>query len=72
MSWPGARALLPGEHFHLLKTRDVPTGAWFLANPEADLRRSHAETDVTSWLQFFDLRVANECEAISEDEFPPG
>ena len=32
----------------------------------------HVETDLSSPLQFFDLRAANECEQQSEDEYPPG
>ena len=67
-----ARALLPGEHFHLLKRVGDPEGAFSRANPEADLSREFRETDPSSPLQFFDLRVANECEQESLDEFPPG
>jgi hypothetical protein len=29
------------------------------------------EEDQSSWPQFFDLRVANGCEDLSEDEYPP-
>jgi hypothetical protein len=70
--WDTARALLPGEHFHLLKTVDDPTAVFNRTNPESDLTRSYTETDVSSPLQFFDLRVANLCEQESLDEFPPG
>jgi hypothetical protein len=72
MAWGAARALLPGEHFHLLKAWGTPTSAWVRVNAEADLSRARAETDTTARLQFFDLRVANPCEDQSLDEFPPG
>jgi hypothetical protein len=71
MEWTAARALTGGEHFHLLKTRLDPTAPFVRANPEADVARSHVETDASAWLQFFDLRVANACEDESLDEFPP-
>ena len=71
-AWPAARPLEPGEHFHLLKALDEPTNRFGLVNGEADLSRSFSETDRGSALQFFDLRVANECEVESEDEYPPG
>ena len=40
-------------------------------NGESDLNRSFTETDISSPLQFFDLRVATACEVQSEDEYPP-
>ena len=70
LRWDGARALEPGEHFHLLKALDQPTNAFSRANPEADLSLGFSETDRSSHLQFFDLRAANACEAESQDEFP--
>jgi len=72
LSWDAARGLLAGEHFHLLKTSTDPAGSYRRVNPESDLARSHVETDTSSRVQFFDLRVANECELQSLDEFPPG
>lgn len=72
LTWQGARALVGAEHFHLLKASDDPRSAFFHVNGEGDLSRQHVETDVTSRLQFFDLRVANGCEDLSLDEFPPG
>ena len=59
------------EDYHVLDGTG-PAGWAQRANPEADGARSHAETDTTSPLQFFDLRVANGCEEESVDEFPPG
>ena len=72
MSWTTARPIFPDEHFHLLKALDAPTELFSRANPEGDLSRSHSETDLSSPLQFFDLRVANPCEEESLDEYPPG
>jgi hypothetical protein len=72
VSWDAARALLPTEHFHLLKATERPTNLFALANPELDVRRRHDENDRGSRLQFFDLRVATACEVQSLDEYPPG
>lgn len=72
MLWSLARPLLPDEHFHLLKTTDDPTNPFVRVTPEGDLSRRHDETDLSSWIQFFDLRVANECETQSVAEYPPG
>jgi hypothetical protein len=72
MLWPSARALLAGEHFHLLKTVDRPTNAFVMINAEQDVALAYSETDVSSWIQFFDLRIANACEAVSDREYPPG
>jgi hypothetical protein len=72
LTWATARALLPSEHFHLLKARLDPTAIFFRANPEGDLSRSFTETDSSASRQFFDLRVADACEQESADEFPPG
>lgn len=69
--WESARDLLAAEHFHLLKTVNDPTNAFGRVNPEGDLSRGHVETDRSSPLQFFDLRVANGCEDESLDEYPP-
>lgn len=38
----------------------------------SDLALSFTETDVSAWLQFFDLRIANACELQSRDDEPPG
>jgi len=72
MLWPDARGLLAGEHFHLLKTVDRPTEAFVMVNDEQDLSLEHVETDLSSWIQLFVLRVANACEAVSAREYPPG
>jgi hypothetical protein len=72
IDWTRARSLLPGEHFHLLKTADSPTAAWANALPEGYAALTRSERDAGSRLQFFDLRVANACEVLSLDEFPPG
>ena len=69
--WTLARALLGGEHFHLLKAVNSATSPFTLANPELDLARTFTETDTSSRLQFFDLRVANACEVESADDEPP-
>jgi hypothetical protein len=71
MLWPAARRLLSGEHFHLLKAWGQATSAFSRVNPEGDVSSSFAEVDTSEDLQFFDLRVANACEAQSLDEFPP-
>jgi hypothetical protein len=70
--WPTARALLPGEHFHLLEARDTPQRPFELVNGEGFPGTSWTENDITSRLMFFDLRVANACEQLSLDEYPPG
>jgi hypothetical protein len=72
LEWAGARPLVGDEHFHLLKAVDSPTASFASVTPEGDLSRSYTETDSSSPLQFFDLRVANACEALSRDEYPPG
>lgn len=72
IDWSRARALLAGEHFHLLKARHAATAAFERVNAEGDVARSRVERDTTARLQVFDLRVANACEDESADEFPPG
>ena len=72
VSWTDARTLVGREHFHLLKAIDDPTAPFARVNPENDLSRRFTETDSSGTLQFFDVRVANECEEMSIDEFPPG
>ena len=72
MIWPAARILLPGEHFHLLKAPGAPTQPFSRTNPEGSTALGHAETDASSPLQFFDLRVASACEDVSPREWPPG
>ena len=59
--WEGARALLAGEHFHLLKSVGAATAPFARVNPEGDVTRTWLDLDVSSPLQFFDLRVANFC-----------
>jgi hypothetical protein len=71
LEWSRARALLPDEHVHLLKSVDGPTGLFVRASAEGERGRSHVERDESARLQLFDLRVANPCEVESEDEFPP-
>jgi len=70
-AWPAARALLPGEHFHLKRALDSPTAPFQLVNGEGGIGREHSEVELGSWLQFFDLRAANACEAESLDDEPP-
>ena len=70
LNWTGARALLPGEHFHVLKGTD-PT-VLVKVNPEDQTTLTWTETDVSSTLQFFDVRIANSCEEESLDDEPPG
>lgn len=72
VTWPGARALLPGEHFHLLKAWRSPLSSFSLVNGEGDTSGSFAERDQSVRRQYFDLRVASPCEELSLDEFPPG
>ena len=68
--WPSVRALLAGEHFHLLKAVDSAENDFGRVNPEGDPSLAYTETDTSSLLQFFDLRIANLCEEESPDEFP--
>jgi hypothetical protein len=70
--WPAVRALLPGEHYHLLKASLDASRSYSRVNPEADLSLSYSETDTSGWLQFFDLRIANDCELESLREWGPG
>ena len=72
MDWSLVRSLLPGEHFHLLKARLSAAEPFTMVNPEPDLSLSFTEIDASAWLQFFDLRIANECEVQSGDDEPPG
>jgi hypothetical protein len=71
LRWDAARSLVGDEHFHLLKTWEHPTRAFVHVNGEASGVRAHVEEDRTSWLQIFDLRVANACEELSLPDFPP-
>jgi len=68
--WTRSRALLPEEHFHLLK--GIDPSVLIRVNPEADLSHTFIETDVSARLQFFDTRIANTCEHESADDEPPG
>ena len=72
LDWTGARALGAGEHFHLKKTVGDADTDFVLISPEPYTERQWIESDPSSALQFFDLRVANPCETESADEFPPG
>jgi len=67
-----ARDLLRGETYRLLKTVDRPNQTFSTVNGFADTGRTYTETDRSSPLQFFDLRVANGCGELSVDEYPPG
>ena len=69
--WSTARGLMAGETYRLLKAVDEPTNSFSTVNGTMDVSRSYMETDPSSPLQFFDLRVANACEVLSLDEFPP-
>jgi len=73
--WQTARLLEVGETFRLLKAEDSPLNSWSTVNGTMDLMREYTETDPGAGsgvdLQFFDLRVANACEILSLDEFPP-
>lgn len=69
-SWPDVRPLLPGEHFHLLKALDSPTGRLDRITPEGHGAMSYTDIDTSSPLQFFDLRIADDCENMSRKEYP--
>jgi hypothetical protein len=71
LRWDGARALEAGEHFHVLKQSQAADETFFMSNVEGDVSTRMTETDRTSRLQFFDVRVADRCESLSLDEFPP-
>ena len=66
----GSRALLPGEHFHVLK--GIEPRVLAMANPEAQTTLTWSNTDTTARLQFFDVRIANSCEEMSLDDEPQG
>lgn len=70
LDWTGSRALLPGEHFHVTKGTDPSILS--MVNAEGQVTLQHVETDTSSTLQFFDVRIANSCEEISLDDEPPG
>ncbi|MEM7246491.1 MAG: hypothetical protein AAF533_14160 [Acidobacteriota bacterium] len=71
VDWAGARALLDGEGFVLLKTLDDPTSPFAPVLLPDPMDRSFTETDTSSPIQFFDLRVES-CRGLSLDEYPPG
>ena len=70
LDWTGARSLLAGEHFHVLKALGTPTIPFEHANSESDTSRSWTNVDTSSWIQFFDVRVADACENVSRKEYP--
>jgi hypothetical protein len=72
LRWDGVRPLVAAEHFHLLKLRRGLDDAFFQVNQDRHRTPSWTETDSGSRLQFFDLRIADHCESISADDFPPG
>ncbi len=61
LSWPGARPLAPGEHLHLWKARDR-SQIFTLTNGEGYSAPSFSDTDTSSRLQYFTLRLADACE----------
>ena len=67
--WRMARPLETDEHFHLLKSVTHPDANFAIATPVGHVELSHVDLDPVSWLQFFDLRVANSCEEQSAAEF---
>jgi hypothetical protein len=67
--WAGARPLLPGEHFHLLRAWDRADVGFEHVNGETSTARSYTETDTSGRIQFLDLRVADPCETLSLREF---
>lgn len=71
IEWPLARALAPGEHFHLLKSWLDPRVPFARVTPGAWALTEWREIDTSARLQFFDLRVANSCEQQSLAEYPP-
>ena len=71
LDWGAARALLRGEHFHVMKVVLDPSLPLTMVNGEADLSTRYAENDRSAWLQFFDVRIASECELVSADDEPP-
>ncbi len=72
LDWSLGRALEPGEHYHVLKADTAANRAFALVNGEGDLATTWTETDTATRLHFFDVRVANACEASSPDDEPPG
>ncbi|MEM7246358.1 MAG: hypothetical protein AAF533_13495 [Acidobacteriota bacterium] len=72
MSWVAARPLLPTESYVLFKALGSPTAIFQQVNPAGDVARSFDDLDTSSPIQFFDLRVQNQCGDLSIDEYPPG
>jgi hypothetical protein len=69
-TWDGARVLRPEETFRLLMAAAHPASPFDLVNGTTDTSRSFTESS-TEPLLFFDLRVANACDELPLDEFPP-
>ena len=69
-TWAGTRALLAGEHFHVLKGLDEAQ-PYPRVNPEGQLTTTWIDVDTANKLQFFDIRIANTCEIESADDEPP-
>jgi hypothetical protein len=70
-TWTGSRALLAGEHYHMLKGFDS-VQPYPMINGENQLAQTWVETDAAHPVQYFDLRIANSCEVQSLDDEPPG
>lgn len=72
LDWSLGRSLQPGEHLHVLKRSGDAAGAFSLVNAEGETGTTWSETDLTARVQFYDVRVANQCEVSSADDEPPG
>jgi hypothetical protein len=70
LNWSRGRALLPTEHYHVLKGYDPRSIA--LASPEGLTAVTWLNNDRISTIQFFDVRIASPCENQSADDEPPG
>ena len=70
LHWGTARDLEPDEAFWILQAESDALGPWLPATLVDPLGREHVETELSSPLQFFDLRVIDDCGRLSEDEFP--
>jgi hypothetical protein len=65
--WRRVRPLQPGEHFHLLKSVVTAVGPWVQVLPEDTTDLAATDVDSAALLQFFDLRIADACEAVSDN-----
>jgi hypothetical protein len=72
LRWDAARPLAAGELFRVRKSPLSAALPFNAIGDRVDADRSFSETDPSTPLQFFELRVVDPCENLSLDEFPAG